>query len=64
MSVDPKRSYTVVIVGGGSGGIPVAARLARYLKIFRKGGTIAVIEPQNVSCILTFQRHLVIFFTL
>lgn len=48
MSANPKNSYTLVIVGGGSGGISVAARFARYLNIVRKGGTIAVIEPQNV----------------
>ncbi len=54
MSANPKNSYTLVIVGGGSGGISVAARFARYLNIVRKGGTIAVIEPQNVSFLLFF----------
>jgi len=44
----PKKSYTLVVIGGGSGGIPVAARFSRYFRALKNKGTIAVIEPQNV----------------
>ena len=39
------KSYDVVIAGGGSGGISVAARLAKKLG----KGKVAVIEPSSVS---------------
>jgi sulfide:quinone oxidoreductase len=35
--------YKIVIVGGGSGGITVAAQLLRESRIFR--GDIAIIDP-------------------
>lgn len=45
-----KKSYTLVVIGGGSAGISIAARFANYLKILKKG-TVAVVEPQNVRLI-------------
>lgn len=46
---DPKKHYNLVIIGGGSGGISVAARFARYFRAMKNKATIAVIEPQHVS---------------
>ncbi len=41
--MDTERNHRIVIVGGGTGGISVAARLARALK----GAEITIIEPSD-----------------
>lgn len=41
--MDTERNHRIVIVGGGTGGISVAARLARALK----GAEITIIEPAD-----------------
>lgn len=45
-----QRSYNIVVIGGGSGGISVAARMSRYLRAIKKG-KVAIVEPRKVSSI-------------
>lgn len=41
-----QRSYNIVVIGGGSGGISVAARMSRYLRAIKKG-KVAIVEPRK-----------------
>lgn len=41
-----KKSYDLVIIGAGAGGLAVASRFARYFNSTKK--SIAIIEPRDV----------------
>jgi len=42
-----KDSYYLVVVGGGAGGLSIAAKFTEVLKVLDKG-KVAVIEPTDV----------------
>lgn len=42
-----KKSYDLVIIGAGAGGLAIASRFARYFNRIKKN--IAIIEPRDVS---------------
>lgn len=44
-SSNAASAFKLVVVGGGSAGIPVAARFAKVLP----KGSVAIIEPKDVS---------------